>query len=173
MISSTCSHLFTSQKVISGRSHIKLSKSSFTTFKISRCGIPIFKFSIVACPCTQVQHKLPDHCLVQGHVAAGLEGFEFRPIPAALLWLVLQVLSFLAGTPGSLGLKPCFISGFNVIDFRTPCMPCLKPFVMSSGPLMSRRGKSLTDLLGQRSKKSNPCCIIFLCFTMRIIISTM
>ena len=37
---------------------------------------PEFEVRNVACPCNQFQHKLPDHCFVQGHVAAGLEEFE-------------------------------------------------------------------------------------------------
>ena len=32
----------------------------------------------VTCPCNQFLSKLPDHCFVQGHVAAGLE--EFRSL---------------------------------------------------------------------------------------------
>ena len=34
---------------------------------------PEFEVRSVACPCNQSQHKLPDHCFVQSHVAAGLE----------------------------------------------------------------------------------------------------
>ena len=37
---------------------------------------PEFEVKHVTCYCTQFQHKLPGHCFVQGHVAAGLE--EFR-----------------------------------------------------------------------------------------------
>ena len=41
---------------------------------------PEFEVRSVVCPCNQFQHRLPDHCFVQGHVAAGLEEFEF-PLP--------------------------------------------------------------------------------------------
>ena len=37
-----------------------------------------FQVEHVTCPCNQFLHKLPDHCFVQGHVAAGLE--EFRSL---------------------------------------------------------------------------------------------
>ena len=37
---------------------------------------PDFKLDLVACPCSNFQHVLPDLCFVDGHVAAGLEQFE-------------------------------------------------------------------------------------------------
>ena len=37
-----------------------------------------FQVEHVTCPCNQFLSKLPDHCFVQGHVAAGLE--EFRSL---------------------------------------------------------------------------------------------
>ena len=37
---------------------------------------PDFGIKNVTCCCNQLQHELPGHCFVQGHVAAGLEDFR-------------------------------------------------------------------------------------------------
>ena len=64
------------------------------------------------------------------------------------------------------------MSGSNDTSFFTLCMASLKSFVMSSGLLMFRLWKSLTDSLGPKSKKSKPSYSLKLFFTMRIIIPT-
>ena len=63
-----------------------------------------FNIEAVACPCSQFLQKLPDHCFVDGHVAAALEDFKF-PL------LVLQARSCQGRTDGSLRPLSCSVFG--------------------------------------------------------------
>ena len=58
---------------------------------------PEFEVRGVACPCNQCQHKLPDHCFVQGLVAAGLEEFECFLLNSSSVALASAASTFFPG----------------------------------------------------------------------------
>ena len=84
---------------------------------------PDFEVQNVTCCCNQFQHKLPGHCFVQGHVAAGLEEFRsFLQTSSSIAVAIAASTSCLAGTIGRPGLEPLLMSGSNDIGFLTLCM---------------------------------------------------
>ena len=118
-----------------------------------------FQVKHVTCPCNQFLNKLPDHCFVQGHVAAGLEEFRsLLPNSGSTALASAATTFFLAKIIGRLGREPFSMNGSSDIDFLSHCMVSLKTFVMSNGLLILRLLKSLADSLGLKSKESNPSC---------------
>ena len=81
-----------------------------------------FQVEHVTCPCNQFLNKLPDHCFVQGHVAAGLE--EFRSLlpnsGSMALASAASTFSFLAKIIGRLGREPFSMHGSSDIGFLSP-----------------------------------------------------
>ena len=128
---------------------------------------PNFEVQNVTCCCNQFQYKSPGHWFAQGHVAAGLEEFRsFLPNSSSIA-LASAASTFFSGKNNwKTRSRALFDYCSNDIGFLTFCV------VMSSGLLMFRLWRSLTDSLGPKSKRSKPSYITILFYTMRIIIPT-
>ena len=116
-----------------------------------------FEVEHVTCPCNQFLNKLPDHCFVQGHVAAGLEEFRSLLPNSGSMALASAASTFFPGKDNWKTRSKALFDAW-LKRHRLPYTLHGKTFVMSNGLLILRLLKSLADSLGLESKESNPSC---------------